>query len=195
MNQKTKKASRNNSKVTYLLSGLIACGECGMSFAGDRAPARGNRKERIVYRCIGEKKNKTCKNKAIRQDVVEQIVIYELDRILSNEGIVNMIDMALSTSFNDSIKNKLEQLEMKKSDLTSKIEFHKIELGKIILPPKEFLKVLFKNDINIKEKSPEEQKRIIKTYVQKVLVFPDYIEIYTDRGLSDGAEGNRTVII
>lgn len=27
MNQKTKKASRNNSKVTYLLSGLIACGE------------------------------------------------------------------------------------------------------------------------------------------------------------------------
>lgn len=60
------------------------------------------------------------------------------------------------------------------------------------MPPKEFLKDRLKNDINIKEKSPEEQKRIIKTYVQKVLVFPDYIEIYTDRGLSDGAEGNRT---
>lgn len=114
-----------------------------MSFAGGRAPARGNRKERIVYRCIGEKKNKACKNKTIRQDVVEEIVIYELDRILSNEGIDDMIDMlykdmskklmdlpsvikkaelelnkttndidklidmALATSFNDSIKNKI----------------------------------------------------------------------------------------
>lgn len=62
------------------------------------------------------------------------------------------------------------------------------------MPPKEFLKDRLKKDINIKEKSPEEQKRIIKTYVQKVLVFPDYIEIYTDRGLIDGAEGNRTPV-
>jgi site-specific DNA recombinase len=230
MIKKSKKAERNNSKITYLLSGLIACGECGMSYAGDRAPARGNRKERIVYRCIGEKKNKTCKNKAIRQDLVEFIVIEELDRLLSEEGIEQMvdilykdlskkmmdlpsvikkheleldkttkdidklIDMALSTSFNDSIKNKLELLEIKKSDLMSKIEFQRIELGKIILPPKEFLKERLQNDIHIKEKSPEEQKRIIKTYINKVLIYPDYIEIYADRGLSYGAEGNRTPV-
>lgn len=120
MNQKTKKASRNNCKVTYLLSGLIACGVCGMSFAGDRAPARGNRKERIVYRCIGEKKNKTCKNKAIRQDVVEQIVIYELDRILSNEGIDDMIDML----YKDMAKKMM--------DMPSVIKKAEQELNKIM---------------------------------------------------------------
>lgn len=52
-----------------------------MSFSGNRASVRVNRKERIVYRCIGEKKN------------VEQIVIYELDRILSNDGIDDIIDI------------------------------------------------------------------------------------------------------
>ncbi len=230
MHEKTKRVSRNERSITYLLSGLISCGVCGMTYAGDRAPERGNRKERVVYRCIGEKKNKVCKNKAIKKELAEFMVINELDKLLSEEGIeqiidtvykdmvkktMNMpneikkletrltqaekdinklIDMALATNFNDSIKNKMEQIEIQKADYNKRIEYLKEELGKTIIPPKEFMRELLKNDIHIKEKDLDEQKRIIKTYIQKVLIYPDHVEIYTDRGVNSGAEGNRTPV-
>lgn len=231
-NKMIKKSNRVRKcdRILYLLSGLLECGECNKSYAGDRAPARGNRKERIVYRCIGEKKNKTCKNKAVRKDVIESMVIDELDRLLSEEGIDQtldvlykdlsqkvaelpteikklesdlsktksnidkLIDMALAASFSDALKNRLEELEVKKSDLESRIKYQEDELAKVQIPPREFLRERLMNDIHIKEKSPEEQKRIIRTYVEKILIHPDHIDIYIDRGLTHGAEGNRTPV-
>jgi site-specific DNA recombinase len=227
MYNKSQKIDRNNSKITYLLSGLIECGECGHTYAGERTNARGNRSERIVYRCIGEKKNKICHNKPIRKDNVEEYVIGELDRLFSKKGVdliiealyeevekragelprlirsldekipkidndlSKLIDMALQTSFSDSIKSKIEALEMEKADIKSRIEYNKIELGKLRIPPKEITMKKLRNDMNIKNKSPEEQKRIIGTYVQKVIIYPDRIKIITDSGLSDGAEGSK----
>lgn len=228
MYNKSKRINRNNSNVIYLLSGLIECGECGYTYAGERTKARGNRAERIVYRCIGEKKNKICKNKPIRKDVIEPLVINELGRVFSEANIENivktlykeiekrmgelpaeiktleskisqidnslekLIDMSLQTSFNDTIKKKMESLEIEKSDIRSKIEFHKVELGKIYtIPDEKFIRNRLKNDMDIKNKSPEEQKRIIGTYVKKVVVYHDRIDITTDSGLTDGAEGNK----
>ena len=230
MYNKSKKIDHNNSKIIYLLSGLVECGECGYTYAGERTNARGNRAERIVYRCIGEKKNKTCNNKPIRKDELENFVIDELTRLFSVKGIDKMIeglymeiekraselpaviktlenklpkiesdinkliDMALQTSFSDTIKSKIESLELEKSDIKSRIEYNKIELGKLRVPPREILKMKLQNDSDLKSKSPEEQKRIIGTYVQKVIVYHNRIKIITDSGLSDGAEGDRTPV-
>lgn len=224
MYNKSKRVNRKNSKITYLLSGIIECGVCGYTYAGERAKARGNRAERVVYRCIGEKKNKICKNKAVRKDVIEPVIIDELDRVFSHtnvevivdalfeeinrkvgelpkeikalenkliqvgENIDKLIDMSLQTSFNDTIMKKIELLEVEKSDIRSKIEYHKVELGKVFIPPREVVANKLKNDMDIKNKSPEEQKRIIGTYVKKILIYTDHIKVYTDCGLSDGAE-------
>jgi len=45
-----------------------------------------------------------------------------------------------------------------------------------------------KKDLNIKQKSPDEQKRIIRTYVQKVIVFPEHIDIKFVVDTTNGAE-------
>lgn len=226
MYNKSTKINKNNSKQLYLLSGLVECGVCHHTYAGEHTNQRGNRSARTVYRCIGEKKNKICNNKAIRKDILEEIVINELDRLFSSKGIENivtklyesiekkaadlpcliktleeriplidnklnkLIDMALETSYSESIKSKIETLEIEKADIKSRIEYNKIELGKLRIPPKEIVRQRLMNDFNIKNKSPEDQKRIIGTYVQKVLIYHDSVKVITDCGLSDGAEGS-----
>ena len=49
-------------------------------------------------------------------------------------------------------------------------------------------------DMNIKNKSLEDQQRIIKAYIKKVIVYPEYIEIYSEVDTNSGAEGNRTPV-
>jgi site-specific DNA recombinase len=227
MYNKSNKIDHYKANRLYLLSGIIECAECHYAYVGDHTNARGNRAERTLYRCIGEKRYKVCKNKPLKKDEVEAMVIDELDRLFSKanietivtqlyeyldtktselpkeiaaleakrrkleEDIEKLIDMSLQTSFSDTIKRKLELLEMEKADIKNKIEFNKIELGKTVIPPKEFIRNKLRNDMeDIKSKSPEEQKRIIGTYVKKVLVYPDRVRIITDRDISDGAEGS-----
>lgn len=48
--------------------------------------------------------------------------------------------------------------------------------------------------MNIKIKNPEEQRRIIRAYVKKVIVYPDHPGIMSEVDTSSGAEGNRTVV-
>ena len=57
----------------YLLSGLLYCGECGSRMIGEHANARPGRAERSIYRCRGEREGR-CSLKAIRKDLLEQIV-------------------------------------------------------------------------------------------------------------------------
>lgn len=227
MYNKSRKTVGRKANRVYLLTGLIECGECHYAYVGDHTNARGNRAARTLYRCIGEKRYKVCKNKPVKKDEVESLVLDELDRLFSTaniDEIVNqlydyleqkinelpkeiinldakrckieqdiekLIDMSLQTSFNESIKKKLELLEKQKNEIISQIEYMKIDLGRIIIPPKDFIRNKLKNDMSdIKNKSPEDQKRIIGTYVKKVIIYPDRIRIVTDREIESGAEGS-----
>lgn len=49
-------------------------------------------------------------------------------------------------------------------------------------------------DSDIKDKSPEEQKRIIQTYVEKVVIFNDSIDIHLIVTKNGADEGNRTLV-
>jgi hypothetical protein len=47
--------------------------------------------------------------------------------------------------------------------------------------------------MNIKNKSLNDQQRIIKTYIKKVVVYPTYVEIYSEVDTKSGAEPYRFV--
>lgn len=51
-----------------------------------------------------------------------------------------------------------------------------------------------KQDAEIKEKSPDEQKRVIQTYISSVIVFETEVEINNIVTLNGGGEGNRTPV-
>nr|WP_294494324.1 hypothetical protein [uncultured Anaerosporobacter sp.] len=77
-----------------------------------------------------------------------------------------------------STKQALNELEAFRIDIIDRIDYTKKQCEKLQIPSKELLRSNMDNDMDIKNKSLDEQKRIIKTYVYKVVVYPEYIEIY-----------------
>jgi len=105
-----------------------------------------------------------------------------------NTKIDKVIDLMIETNASTSLKEKLSLLEEEKSDIKEKIAYHQDKQRLFRLPEKEYMKQNLKKDIDVKQKSPSEQKRIIGTYVEKTLVFPDHVEIYMDRVIEYGDE-------
>jgi hypothetical protein len=57
-------------------------------------------------------------------------------------------------------------------------------------PDKYFIVSIVTKDRGIKNKSPEEQRRIIKTYIKKVVVYPDKVDVISEVDTQNGAEGS-----
>ena len=63
--QKRKEANKKGTrsrreKETYLLTGLIVCGECGHAFTGNRRFAGRNKTKYVTYRCTNHNKGEKC---------------------------------------------------------------------------------------------------------------------------------------
>lgn len=70
----------------------------------------------------------------------------------------------------------------------TRIEYCEDSVKVSSVPRKEHIRSYLRKDMDIKNKGPDDQKRIIKTYIQKVTVYPDHIEIYSEMDTTDGAE-------
>jgi site-specific DNA recombinase len=87
------RGGRFKAKTLYLLSGLIRCGECGSSMQGNtRADGRG-RSVYSSYDCGKGHNKKSCSNRGIRREQVENYVLSTLyDRILSEASIKDLTE-------------------------------------------------------------------------------------------------------
>lgn len=94
--------------------------------------------------------------------------------------IDSLVDAIAEGLYSPSIKEKLEALELQKQDVVDKIGFLEERMELVKLPDKEYIYNFFKQDMNIKDKTDKDKKRIIKTYVKKVVVCPDYIKVHTN---------------
>ena len=94
--------------------------------------------------------------------------------------------------YSDTVKDRINQLELQKSNIKEKIDFLENRVCLTRIPTKDFLLQLISKDMGIKNKSLDDMKRIIKTYVKKVVVYPDHVDIYSEVDTGSGAEGNRT---
>ena len=92
--------------------------------------------------------------------------------------IDNIVNAIADGMFHSSMKEKMDNLEARKSKTAIELEEAKRQ-RKVNLPSKKLVKAYIQKDADIKEKSPEEQKHIIQTYVKKVVVYNDIIEVYT----------------
>lgn len=82
--------------------------------------------------------------------------------------------------YNSSIKKKMDELEMEKQTLIDKITFMEKQKELLKIPTREFLRDMFKHDMDIKNKSTEDKKRIIAKYVKKVIVREGLCKTYLD---------------
>ncbi|OPX41890.1 hypothetical protein CLHUN_42340 [Ruminiclostridium hungatei] len=215
MNGNKRARAANSAKETYMLSGLVFCGECGGSFAGNRKFSGRNKNLYVTYECTTRKRQRTCNMKSIEKNFIENLVINQLlndifapdamDRIadrlaeharlrsgeisknirdFENElsgvqtQINNTVNAIANGMFHLSMKEKMDNLEARKTALTVRIVEAKRQ-AQINSPSREFIRSYLQQDADIKNKSPEDQKRIIQTYVVKVVVYNDRIDTHT----------------
>lgn len=90
MAARKKAPGANKAKETYLLSGLIVCGECGSAMHGNRRNPKG-KPLYVSYRCGCRLQKRTCDNKEIRKEYVEEFVLSELERNILNEKAIPIL--------------------------------------------------------------------------------------------------------
>ncbi|EAA0009769.1 TPA: recombinase family protein [Clostridioides difficile] len=129
MMQKRKKAPGSHKATTsYLLTGLIKCGECGgYAMQGNKRKDKyGN--DYISYRCGCRKQKRGCNNKEIKRDYLEEFVLTELEKhVLNDEAIP-----ALSKELNERLKIKSNDNHDMLNNLRNKLEKVNKEIENIL---------------------------------------------------------------
>jgi site-specific DNA recombinase len=105
--------------------------------------------------------------------------------------INNIVEAIAAGMFHPSMKEKMDGLEAKKISLTVKVEEARVQ-AQTHAPTPEMIRRYLEKDAGIKNKSPEEQKRIIQAYVKKVVVYEDKIDIDTIVTFAGGGDESRT---
>ncbi|KZE43492.1 hypothetical protein AV540_24970 [Brevibacillus parabrevis] len=208
------------AKESYLLSGLIVCGEClekhGQKFAmmGNCRPIGRNKMKYVTYRCGNRDNKKNCDNKELRREHIENFVISALHSKIFNDDVIpqlveqlndyqNSLDTegqeelsALKATLQDITKQldnivsavaqaftqstfleKMTKLEEQKSKLEFSIKELDLNNKKTVIT-EDILRQLFDMFKSyVAEKNIPEIKKFIGSYVEKVLVYKEHVDV------------------
>lgn len=200
---KSNKRAQNSAKYTYLLSGLVVCGECGAAYTG-RTTVNGKNSICRCYACGNKYRTRTCKAKNVNADELETAIVNELINYLKKadyssaaEQVYNELQKIkspikeqkqelakLKTQLSNcvkSIRNGLDFPELRDEidDLRQQID----ELEHIVSTSSEVPIDITKEQIAAKIKKDAENinfddiPRLIKTYINKVYIHSDKIVV------------------
>ncbi len=199
------KLGNKDRRVDFLLKRKIFCGLCGHQINGESGTSKnGTRKH--YYKCSYRKRGNHCNMTIYPKDAFENLVLDTTEKILNNTENVEIIADALVKKYNKSLKDT-STLSILKQDRESTHKawenvMHAIENSVFTAGTKSRLEALETklNDIDCKIKLEEhnEKKRlrrediiefvrhtvikdphfIIRNLINKVVAFPDRIEIY-----------------
>lgn len=89
-----KEGGKFKAKETYLLSSIVACGECGSGMYGNTRFAGRGKSKYSSYRCSDRVQHKGCQNKELRKEYLDNYVLDELyDRLFSDNSIKKLSAM------------------------------------------------------------------------------------------------------
>ena len=118
------------AKQVYLLSGKIYCGHCGSRMqASKNVSSNGN--DYAYYVCRGKKTGKAeCAAKNIRKDFIEQIVLEDAFKMLTDENIEILADQAMKENQHEletttnipALKQRISAINGSLENLTKAIE-------------------------------------------------------------------------
>jgi DNA invertase Pin-like site-specific DNA recombinase len=88
---KNKKApARHKAEDDYLLSTKLYCGKCSAYMVGESGTSRTMKVHRY-YKCVTAKKRRGCDKKSVKKDWIENIVVDQALRLLSDDAILEKI--------------------------------------------------------------------------------------------------------
>lgn len=109
-------------------------------------------------------------------EIKSDIVKIEKELNETQKQISNIVNAIANGMFHESMKSKMDILESKKSQLTLDLNEANLQ-AEINSPTIDMIKKYLQKDSDIKNKSLDEQKKIIQTFVSKVIVNHDNINV------------------
>ena len=75
-----------SSSGGFLLTTKLFCGRCGSMMVGDSGTSRTNKQTHYYYACKKSRRG-TCSKKAVRKERIEDLVVEECRKLLTDENI------------------------------------------------------------------------------------------------------------
>ena len=97
MKQMQRRSGVHNAWETYLLSGKIFCGECGAPFTGNCRKERPDHPKYVSYRCSKKNGKVICRNKEIRREDIEKLVLTRLSEKIFKSDLIPLIAERINT--------------------------------------------------------------------------------------------------
>ena len=199
------KLGSKDRRVDFMLKRKLTCGLCGHQINGESGTSKSG-KRKHYYKCSNRKRGNHCDMVIFPKYALEKLILDTTDKILNNTENVDIIANALIDKYNRSIKDtstlSILQQDRESTQKAWENVMRAIESGVFTAGTKSRLEALENklHDIDCKIKLEEynEKKRlrkeeiiefvrhtvikdahfIIRNLIQKVVAYPDRIEIY-----------------
>lgn len=157
---KQKYGGSYKAKQNYLLSGLVFCGECGSAFVGNVKYSGRNKYKYSTYRCGNRDRTKTCSNKEIRKEYIEEYIMYQLEKKIFNDVALKELVKKMNDLRSSSRQNQSDMIR----DLTKNLANVEKQMNNIV----NAIKQGYANQILIDELTKlEEQKFKMEICIQE----------------------------
>ena len=109
MNNNKNRAGAFKAKESYLLSGIVFCGECGKAMQGKTTKKRNPDKVYHYYYCGAQSRlgKKSCSNKLIDLSYLEDLVVNKIEETLFNPKSKKVLLENIATAYKNQ-RNKLD---------------------------------------------------------------------------------------
>ena len=198
------KTPQRTTYRTYLLSGLIRCGECGSAMSGITTRSKGREYPRYV--CLGKRTEKKCSLKNISAAELDDFIIRTVrEQILSESVMAKAAEriserLATQSCMADDIRAEMQRLERKNRALTNLVldigitpetraqlienEQHRQQLERRLAEVTEPVPLtandvlaFIRTDAARLASDPSALHEIVRHYIQSVTVYDTYIDI------------------
>ncbi|WP_455794279.1 zinc ribbon domain-containing protein [Clostridium butyricum] len=129
LRSRKKSKAVNKAKESYLLSGIIKCGECGYSMYGNRRKPK-DKPLYVSYRCGCRKRTSSnvCNNKEIRKEYIEEYVLTELEaRIFNDKSIPLLVE-----GINENLRKQNKGDDDKRAVFQKELKEVEKQIGNIV---------------------------------------------------------------
>ena len=129
-------------------------------------------------------------NKNLKHGIPQTINAHNYKLKQIQKQIDNLIEAITNGMFHPSMKEKMDALEQEKSSYQSKIAELQLKQRNYSAINKEAIITFLESNKGIKKKSLDMQKHIVQTFIHKIIVSEDTIEIHPIVPAINGGEGN-----
>ena len=119
------KYGKRSVEVVYMLRNKMICGYCGRPISAETGTSKGGKKIRY-YKCLGRQHNNGCKKSMVRKELLEDFVVSNIVKLLSEQEICDKMIAALMRKQEELIADNADLQRLTKEHKTTETQINNI---------------------------------------------------------------------